>query len=51
MLAGGLSPSNVLDALVRSTASRIDVNSGVETAPGIKDPEKLRELFRVVRGA
>tara|TARA_B110000093_G_scaffold68732_1_gene74673 strand:+ start:1349 stop:1993 length:645 start_codon:yes stop_codon:yes gene_type:complete len=51
MLAGGLSPTNVFDALVHSTASRIDVNSGVETAPGIKDPEKLRELFRVVRGA
>ena len=51
ILAGGLSPSNVPDALVRSTASRIDVNSGVETAAGIKDPEKLRELFRVVRGA
>jgi phosphoribosylanthranilate isomerase len=50
MLAGGLSPSNVLDALVRSTASRIDVNSGVETTPGIKDSEKLRELFKVVRG-
>ncbi|MBT4758144.1 MAG: phosphoribosylanthranilate isomerase [Opitutae bacterium] len=50
MLAGGLSPSNVLDALARSTASRIDVNSGVETTPGIKDSEKLRELFKVVRG-
>jgi len=50
MLAGGLSPSNVLDAIVRSTTRRIDVNSGVETAPGIKDPEKLRELFRIVRG-
>lgn len=50
MLAGGLSPSNVLDALVRSTTSRIDVNSGVEIAPGIKDSEKLRELFRLVRG-
>lgn len=50
ILAGGLSPSNISDALVRSAASRIDVNSGVETAAGIKDPEKLRELFRVVRG-
>ncbi len=50
MLAGGLSPSNVLDAIERSTATRVDVNSGVESAPGIKNPEKLRELFRVLRG-
>lgn len=50
ILAGGLSPSNVVDAIERSTATRVDVNSGVETAPGIKNPEKLRELFRVLRG-
>jgi phosphoribosylanthranilate isomerase len=50
MLAGGLSTSNVVDAVVRSTATRVDVNSGVESAPGIKNPEKLRELFRVLRG-
>ncbi|MFQ3242245.1 MAG: phosphoribosylanthranilate isomerase [Lentimonas sp.] len=51
ILAGGLDPSNVVDAIVRSTAERVDVNSGVESAPGIKDPEKLRELFRVLREA
>ena len=50
MLAGGLTPSNVLDAVARSTATRVDVNSGVESAPGIKNPEQLRELFRVLRG-
>jgi len=50
MLAGGLTPSNVLDAVARSTATRVDVNSGVESAPGIKNPEKLREFFRVLRG-
>ena len=50
MLAGGLSPSNVLEAIERSTTTRVDVNSGVESAPGIKNPEKLRELFRVLRG-
>ena len=49
MLAGGLTPSNVLDAIQRSTASRVDVNSGVESAPGIKNPEKLRELFGVLK--
>ena len=51
ILAGGLNPSNVLDAVMRSTADRVDVNSGVESAPGIKNPEKLRELFRVLREA
>jgi phosphoribosylanthranilate isomerase len=50
ILAGGLSPSNVLAALERSSATRVDINSGVESAPGIKNPEKLRELFRVLRG-
>lgn len=50
ILAGGLNSANVLDAIVRSTATRVDVNSGVESAPGIKNPEKLRELFRVLRG-
>ncbi len=50
MLAGGLNSSNVLDAVTRSTATRVDINSGVESAPGIKNPEKLRELFRVLRG-
>jgi phosphoribosylanthranilate isomerase len=51
ILAGGLTPTNVLDAIARSTAQRVDVNSGVECAPGIKNPEKLRELFRVLREA
>ena len=49
VLAGGLTPSNVIDAIIRSSTRRVDVNSGVESAPGIKDPEKLRELFRVLR--
>lgn len=49
VLAGGLTPANVIDAIQRSSTQHIDVNSGVESAPGIKDPEKLRELFRVLR--
>lgn len=48
ILAGGLNPLNVTAAIERSTAVRIDVNSGVEHAPGKKDPDKLRELFRVL---
>jgi phosphoribosylanthranilate isomerase len=49
VLAGGLSPSNVLDALASTSADHLDINSGVETAPGIKDDVKLREAFKVLR--
>ena len=48
-LAGGLSPSNVLDALASTSADHLDINSGVETTPGIKDEVKLREAFKVLR--
>ena len=49
VLAGGLSPSNLLDALASATADHLDINSGVEIAPGIKDGAKLREAFKVLR--
>jgi phosphoribosylanthranilate isomerase len=42
VLAGGLSPDNVTEALRRSGARLLDVNSGVESAPGVKDAAKLR---------
>ena len=48
-LAGGLSPSNLHNALASTAADNIDINSGVETAPGIKDEIKLREAFKVLR--
>lgn len=44
ILAGGLGPTNVAEAIAASGARFIDVNSGVESAPGIKDHAKLREL-------
>ncbi len=48
VLAGGISPDNIVDA-VRATGARIvDVNSGVESSPGINDPELLRRLFACV---
>lgn len=50
ILAGGLSPVNVREALDFTHAETIDVNSGVEAAPGIKDPAKLQQLFEAVRG-
>ena len=49
ILAGGLSPSNMPDALASTDADYLDINSGVETSPGIKDEAKLREAFKVLR--
>lgn len=43
-LAGGIGPSNVRHAVARVAPFAIDVNSGVESAPGIKDGEKLAQL-------
>ena len=44
ILAGGLNSDNIADALKASGAKFVDVNSGVEAAPGIKDPEKLKRF-------
>ncbi|MFM1851949.1 MAG: hypothetical protein RIS54_1633 [Verrucomicrobiota bacterium] len=44
LLAGGLSPENIGDSLQASGARFVDVNSGVESAPGIKDLEKLKRF-------
>ncbi|KAF0095461.1 MAG: phosphoribosylanthranilate isomerase [Puniceicoccaceae bacterium 5H] len=51
ILAGGLNPDNIGDALRATQAEMVDVNSGVESEPGKKDPEKLRAFFRAVREA
>lgn len=51
ILAGGLNPDNVADALRASGARVIDVNSGVETAPGVKDHAKLRQFVLRVHEA
>lgn len=49
VLAGGLNPENILAAIEATGANHLDVNSGVESAPGVKDSRKLEELFRVLR--
>jgi phosphoribosylanthranilate isomerase len=49
VLAGGLSPENVAEAIRATGAERIDVNSGVESAPGRKDPERIAQLFATLR--
>jgi len=51
MLSGGLDVGNVADALAITRAPGVDVSSGVERAPGEKDPEKIRAFVRAARAA
>jgi phosphoribosylanthranilate isomerase len=50
LLAGGLDPGNVCEAVTRTGAFGVDVSRGVERAPGVKDPEAVRRLIAEVRG-
>ena len=50
-LAGGLTSANVLEATRRSGATAWDVSSGVERAPGVKDPAEIEALARRLRDA
>ncbi|MFP6735352.1 MAG: phosphoribosylanthranilate isomerase [Rhodospirillales bacterium] len=45
MLAGGLTAENLAQAVGRSGAKAVDVSSGVEDAPGVKSPEKIRAFL------
>jgi phosphoribosylanthranilate isomerase len=51
VLAGGLRPENVAEAVARVRPAAIDVSSGVETSPGVKDHDRMRALFAAVSGA
>ena len=48
VLAGGLTPENVAQAIAIARPQAVDVASGVEALPGKKDPEKLRAFFEAV---
>jgi phosphoribosylanthranilate isomerase len=45
ILSGGLNPANVAEAIVASGARFVDVNSGVESSPGVKDHAKVKAFF------
>ena len=49
ILAGGLGPDNIVQAILQTHPYAVDVNSGVEQAPGIKDKEKLIQLINNMR--
>jgi len=48
-LAGGLTPANVAEALRQTRAPMVDTSSGVESAPGIKDMDKIAQFCKAVR--
>ena len=51
VLAGGLTPANVAEAVRRTGAPIVDVSSGVESAPGIKSAELVAAFVRAARSA
>ena len=50
MLAGGLTPANVAQAVRLTGARQVDVSSGVEASPGVKDPAKIAAFVEAAQG-
>jgi phosphoribosylanthranilate isomerase len=51
ILAGGLKPANVVEAISIARPFGVDVSSGVEARPGVKDPQKIYDFVRNARAA
>ena len=51
ILSGGLNAENITEAVKIIAPVALDINSGVEASPGIKDHRKLRQIFEVIRTA
>ena len=51
ILAGGLNPDNIADAIHKTSVYALDLSSGVERAPGVKDKQKIIKLMNEVRRA
>lgn len=51
MLGGGLTPANVAEAIRASGAAMVDVSSGVESAPGVKDAGLIRKFIEAAKSA
>ena len=51
ILAGGITVENAAEAISKISPAFLDVSSGVESSPGIKDKMKLEQLFNAVKGA
>lgn len=49
MLAGGLTAENLAEAVEISGARRVDASSGVESKPGVKDPERIKAFLRLAK--
>lgn len=50
MLSGGLTPENVAEAIRITRATSVDVSSGVEDRPGVKNPARIRAFIAAARG-
>jgi phosphoribosylanthranilate isomerase len=51
MLAGGLTPENVGEAIAVTGAAMVDVSSGVESAPGVKDAQRIAKFIEAAKAA